>query len=202
MNHCDEEIKNIWKKTYSSGEVRRICSQHSGKNSHGLMESPHFLGYVRIKSNKFVDNCYVSLQECRNNIPLDSFLDMLVPITKYRYWFNYITYTLHKQIIPWIFWFISSQSWEHKAPRDCCTLWFQSFHAVDGRNPAPPGTYRTLETVGRDKLPINWCRIFSINSINMIQYAYPFLSKVYSTLVAHPPVRHPTRRVASWVFGS
>ena len=35
--------------------------------------------------------------------------------------------------------------------------------AVGGRNPAPPGMYKTHKWW--DKLPINWCRISSINSI-------------------------------------
>ena len=48
MNHCDEEIEN--QNDVCSGEVRRIYSQHSGKDSHGLMENPHFLGYIRINS--------------------------------------------------------------------------------------------------------------------------------------------------------
>ena len=36
-------------------------------------------------------------------------------------------------------------------------------HAVDGRNPAPPGMYKPFKWWC--KLPINWCRISSINSI-------------------------------------
>ena len=35
-------------------------------------------------------------------------------------------------------------------------------HTVDGWNPAPPGMYETLW----EKLPINWCRISAINSMD------------------------------------
>ena len=34
---------------------------------------------------------------------------------------------------------------------------------VDGRNPAPPGMYKPCKQW--DKVPINWCRISSINSM-------------------------------------
>ena len=38
---------------------------------------------------------------------------------------------------------------------------------VDGRNPAPPGMYKTL--LGQtDKVHINWCRISSINNSNLV----------------------------------
>ena len=38
---------------------------------------------------------------------------------------------------------------------------------VDGRNPAPPGMYKTLQIMRNDKPPINWCRISAINSMIM-----------------------------------
>ena len=47
---------------------------------------------------------------------------------------------------------------------------------------------------------VSW--IFSINSSNMIQYAYPSLFEGLFKFGSSPTRSHPTRRVASWVFGS
>ena len=41
-------------------------------------------------------------------------------------------------------------------------IFYQTYwHTVDGRNPAPPGIYKTLQIMGF--YHINWCRISSIN---------------------------------------
>ena len=41
----------------------------------------------------------------------------------------------------------------------------KTHHTLDGRNPAPPGTYKTWQIMGY-LLYINWCRISSINSMD------------------------------------
>ena len=38
-------------------------------------------------------------------------------------------------------------------------------HTVDGRNPAPPEMYTSLQIMGQTTY-INWCRISSINNTN------------------------------------
>ena len=41
-----------------------------------------------------------------------------------------------------------------------------TYTTVDGRNPAPPGMYKSPKKW--DKLPMNWCRISAINSMSCI----------------------------------
>ena len=59
---------------------------------------------------------------------------------------------------------IGTGAWDRKG----FTIIRRDSHTVDARNLAPPGMFRSWQING-NKLPINWCRISSINSITPLK---------------------------------